>query len=280
MYKRLPLITLILLTIIGCSPSNSSNEFVARVGESYLLNSDVIAKLKYLPPNLDSTEAKSKIINQWISDELLYQEALRQDLNTREDIQRRLNESARSVLIDGIISEFNLEADNSITFSEIEEYYEAHSEQLLFFEPFVKIRYLTHHSRDTLMIAMQELTEDEASDSVFEEIVYRYSISPEAAIKITENYFLENALFVDNPVLNTLLRNTVAGSFPQIVEANSTYHLLQVLDRSPAGDIPELPWIEGFIQEQLQISQRRQNFSRNIHRLRLDAQYKDKIEIR
>jgi len=275
------LITLLLLSVLGCHQSNSTNEFVARVGESYLLHSDIIAKLEYLPAGLDTIEAKSQIIQQWIHDELLYQEALRQGLPDQQDIQKRLHESTRSVLIDGIISEFNKQSDNAISPTEIKQYYDANIERLHFFEPFVHIRYLSHPSQDTLMVAMESLLQQEAvTDSVFERIVLSYSQSPVEEIKMTQNYFLESSLFVNNPTMDALLRNTLAGSPPQIVEADSMYHLLQVMDRSPAGAIPELFWIEGFIREQLMISHRNQNYSRHVQRLRLDAQYNDRIEIR
>ncbi len=277
---RLGLITLLLLSVIGCRQSISTSEFVARVGDAYLHHSDLKEALEYLPHDLDSAHAKTQIINRWIGDELLYQEALRLDLSNRKDIQKRLNESARSVLIDGIISEFDKQADNTISFSDIQQYYLANMDHLNFFEPFVQIRYLSHRSQDTLILAMQQLTQGTVTDSIFEEIVRRYSRSPEKELKMAQNYFLETTLFVRNPEVSSFLKNTTAGSPPQIIEVDSIYHLIHVIDRRPSGVTPELSWVEGFIREQLMIRSRKQNYSQNVQRLRLDAEFNNKIEIK
>jgi len=279
MYWKLGIVIL-LFGMIGCHPPDSSNEFVARVGDAYLLESDVTASLEDFPVYVDTMATRANIIDQWISRELLYQEALRQELAERQEIQHRLRENTRTVLIDAMISEYNHHADDELSPEAIAQYYESYKEQLRFLGPFVSIQYLSHPIQDSLMTALQMLRQNSTSDSTFIALLHRFSLSPEDDLTWSENYYLENSLFLDLPELRRVLQATVAGSPPQVILADSVYHLLHVLDRSQPGAIPELPWIEGFIREQLGIRLRTQNYNRNIQRLRVEAEFRDEIEIR
>ncbi len=264
----------------GCQTRESPDGFVARVGDSYLLNSDIEASLLTLNAGVDSLEARKQIIDQWVNNELLYQEAIRLRLASRDHIRRRLDESARAVLTEGLISEYHDHADSEITSADIMTYYENNKEYLRFFEPFVRIRYLNHSSRDSLEVAMQLLNEETTDDSVFVSLISRFGDSPDELIKMTEDFQLETHLFHDQPELNNLLVQLTPGNLPVLVQLDSMYHLIQVLDRSPTGAVPELPWIEDFIREQLMIRNRKQNYLRSVQTLRVEAQFKEEIEIR
>ena len=280
MSTKVGIVALLLMSIAGCHQLDSTDKFVARVGDSYLLPSDIEAGLANLAAGFDTTKARSQIINQWINSELLYQEARRLRLSNKEDIQRRLDESERAVLIEGMISEYHSQADEEISQNDIEKYYERNKEHLRFFEPFVHIRYLNHPSRDSMEMAVQLMGQEPVSDSVFASLVERFSSSPDEHLRMTQNHFLETRLFLDQPELIDTLRNTEAGTPPQLILADSVYHLLQVIDRSAPNSIPELSWIEDFIREQLTIRFRKQNYTRSVQLLRLEAELRDEVEIR
>jgi len=270
----------LLLSIIGCHSPEPSNEFVARVGDSYLLQSDLDSNLEIVPNHVDSIQARDDVIDQWISRELLYQEALRQDLGDQQDIQRRLLENSRTILIDAMISEYNRHAENELTQDAIAQYYESYKVHFRFLGPFVRIRYLHHSIQDTLLTALEMLRQSSVNDSTFMVMLERFSSSPADDLQMNQNYLLENNLFLHLPELSSTLRSTAPGSLPQILLADSVYHLLHVIDRSPPDSIPELSWIEGFIREQLEIRLRTQHYNRNIQRLRVEAEFRDEIEIR
>ncbi len=270
----------LLISIVACETRDSPDEFVARVGDSYLLNSDVEASLVNLTANIDSSEARKQIIDQWVDNELLYQEARRLRLASKDHIKRRLDESARAVLIEGLISEYHDKADSEITSVDITTYYENNKEYLRFFEPFIRIRYLNHSNRDSLELAVQLLTRSADSDSVFVLLAERFSHSPEEHIKMSQRFLPETSLFHNQPKLNDLLINSEPGSPPKLIQVDSLFHLLQVMDRSPTGAIPELTWIEDFIREQLMIRSRKQNYIRSVQVLRVEAEFEEEIEIK
>ena len=55
---------------------------------------------------------------------------------------------------------------------------------------------------------------------------------------------------------------------------------MQVVDRVPAGTIPELPWVKDIVQQQLVIHIRKQNYARSVQALRAQAESGEDIEIR
>jgi len=280
MTTRIGIFTLLLIGIVSCRQLDSPDDFVARVGNSYLLSSDIEYSLVNLTTGIDPIQARNQIITQWINNELLYQEALRRDLSNKESIKYRLEESARSVLIEGMIAEYHNQSDQEISLADIANYYEQNQEHLRFFESFVHVRHLSNPDRDSMDLAMRLMSQNIVADSVFAALLERFSTAPDEQLRISQNYFLETRLFLNQPELSDLLQNTEAGSPPKLVLVDSLYHLLQVIDRSDHNSDPELPWIEEFIQEQLTIRLRKQHYTRSVKSLRVDAEFREEIEIR
>jgi hypothetical protein len=48
----------------------------------------------------------------------------------------------------------------------------------------------------------------------------------------------------------------------------------------PAGEVPELSWIEDEVRRQVEIQSRKQMVARHVQRLRNEAQARDELEIR
>ena len=165
----------------GCQRQTPPEGYVARVGDIYLMQDETHAALDNLPPRLDSTEARRQFIDQWVTNELLFQEALRLNLRTREDVQRRLEESERSVLIDALVSQLFEEETETPFPAEIRAYFERHKEQLRLREPFARVRYLFTTEADSAQIArsvLQQAPPPAASDSIWALLVSRFAEDP------------------------------------------------------------------------------------------------------
>ncbi|MGB1375861.1 MAG: peptidyl-prolyl cis-trans isomerase, partial [Rhodothermales bacterium] len=74
----------------GCTSSPEPASYVARVGNSLLTQGEVNALIQDRPVFLDSVDAVSQIVEQWVTNELLYQEALSRGLRGDPDVQRLL----------------------------------------------------------------------------------------------------------------------------------------------------------------------------------------------
>ena len=267
----------------GCQAKTSPESYVARVGEVYLMQDETHAALDNLPPRFDSTEARRQFIDQWVTNELLFQEALRLNIRTRQDVQRRLEESQRSVLIDALVSQLFEEEMEAPFPAEVRAYFERHKEQLRLREPFARVRYLFTTEADSARLArslLQQAPSAAASDSVWAQLVSRFAEDPELSLTLSGNYFPESRLFMDQPVLRQHLSQLRPGQLAPLIETNGHAHLLQLDDRVLAGTIPKLAWIEDQVRRQLTIDARKQMYERQVQRLRTEALSRDALVIR
>ena len=272
-----------LLLAAGCKQQTPPEGYVARVGEVYLMQDELNAALENLPPRLDSTEARRQFIDQWVTSELLFQEALRLNLRTREDVQRRLEESERSVLIDALVTQlFEEEVEDPIA-PEIRAYFELHKEQLRLREPYARVRYLFTTEPDSARLArrlLQQATTSATADSIWLLLVGRFAEDAGLSLTLSGNYFPESRLFLEQPMLHERLAQLRAGELAPLIETNGHSHLLQLDDRMPTGAIPELAWIEDQVRRQLTIDARKQMYDRQVQRLRTEALSRDALVIR
>ena len=217
MRNRLRACVLLLFATAACQQSDPPDDFVARVGDTYLSQADIDARLAGLTTGSDTSNTRHLIIDQWITDELLYQEAVRLQLSAREDIKERLNENARAVLIEALISEYQNQVTNEVPESEIVDYYERNKEHLRLLEPFVHIRYLVSPNLDSLRLARSILlqTPDSSADSVFSVLIDRFNLSSADQHSLNQNYLPEAKLFNNQPEVRALLQRTSEGMQPR-----------------------------------------------------------------
>ena len=264
-------------------PQTPPGAFVARVGDVYLTQEQIDAALENLPARLDSTEARRQFIDQWVTNELLYQEALQRNLRSREAVQRQLQESERSVLIDALVSELFAEERAAPNPAEIRAYYERHKEQLRLREPFVRVRYLATTRPDSARLAHSLLAEARTradEDSVWNSLATRFAEDAAVSLSLAQNYFPESRLFMEQPALHDALSRLAPGHVAPLIEANGHTHLLQLADRVAAEAIPEPGWIEDQIRRQLTMDARKQMYERQVQRLRTEALSRDALVIR
>src|SRR5690625_2798060 len=140
MRGRILLSLLAVLFVAGCGRSDPPQDFVARLGDRVLTQDELSNQLRSLSFTEDSLEARQQIIEQWLTNELLYREARRRGLRNNRDVQRLLADNERSVLVSTLISQMYDEMDEDVDEGELLAYYERSRERLLLREPFVQFR--------------------------------------------------------------------------------------------------------------------------------------------
>lgn len=271
-----------LMLLSACQKQLEPVAFVARVGDAYLMEEDLDAALGSLPVLLDSIEVRKQVIEQWVSRELLYQEALRRNLRSQETVRDRLQEGERAVLIDALVSLLYEESTEIPSMEEVRAYFELHKEHMLLREPFVRVRYLYGANRDSVQRAHQWLrqTPQEQADSVFLLLANRFSADATVSKSLSENYVPESHLFVGQPELREQLMRLQPGQLAPLIATDSHTHLLQLTDRVPTGELPELPWVEEQVRRQLTMDTRKQVYERQVQRLRMEALSREVLVIK
>ena len=273
------------LFLSGCAEETDSQNHVARVENRYLFEEDIERIMGGVAVTGDPSEMRRHIINQWLTTEVLYQEALRRGFAQNAEVQRRLDESERSVLVNSFIESFYRENSPSPSAEETRVYFEQHKEQLRLREPFVRVRYLraeTFEEAGQAQLSLRNASVAER-DSIWTIWANTLETGPSASDALftpisAYDHYPESRLFGNQP----LLRQTLAGLSDErtaaVIESDSSYHVLQLAQRIPTGSIPQQEWIQPELERQLILQNRKQLYARLVQRLRNEALAREALD--
>ncbi|MGB0649295.1 MAG: peptidyl-prolyl cis-trans isomerase [Rhodothermales bacterium] len=258
----------------GCTSSLEPASYVARVGNSLLTQGEVNALIQDRPVFLDSVDAVSQIVEQWVTNELLYQEALSRGLRGDPDVQRLLADNERSVLIDALVSRvLAAEMNDGPDESAIQTYYEQHREKLALREPFVRVRHLIYENQDSAEAARAGLQASLLSPVLPEGGRLASGLSDDA-------FYPERQMFAATPGLGEVVANLDIGDVHDVFEMDSTFHVVQLMDRLETGAVPSIDMVRREIRDRVAIDIRKQLYARQVERLRTRALAREELEVR
>ncbi|MDZ4700856.1 MAG: peptidyl-prolyl cis-trans isomerase [Rhodothermales bacterium] len=265
----------------GCADPEVVPDYAVRVGENYLTAEEMDASLTSLAVGLDSVEARKQIIEQWVTRELIAQEALRLGLQDDEEVLRLVAENERSVLVSALLSRYYRVEDNEPSEGDIESYYTQHVDLFALKEDYLRVRYLTaatavdaNRARDRL----RDATAIGQADSSWSDIARTWAQEYDGSMRLSENFFPQSRLF-PSATLREWVQRLEVDQIAPVVEENGRFHVLQLADRRLAGTTPQLPWIKDELRERLIIEARKQMVARQVQRLRNEALARQDLEI-
>jgi hypothetical protein len=266
----------------GCTSAPEPPEYVVRVYDQVLTRDELLTALQSLPPGLDSTESRRQIVEQWVANALLYQEAKRRGLRSDPQVLRLLRDSEQSVLVTALLGQFYDEAEDQPSRAELQAYFDRHREALRLREPFVRIRYLACASADSATLARQMMQRATigTADSVWAEVVERFAVDPEGSISLASTFWPESRLFLTEPVVRGALGQLRDGQLARVILADTTAHLLQLVERVPAGALPEISWVEDELRRRVLMQSRKQMHARQVQQLRNEALAREELDMR
>ncbi len=277
----LPCLAVLIGGLTGCESQEAPSSYVARVGDHHLTEDELERMLSDMGPTPDSTEARQQIIEQWVTQTLLYREALRLNLEQLDSVQRQLEEQRQSTLISTMTNRIYEEAEIAPSEEEVRTYFERHRDQLQLREPYVRVRYLSTTTSDDAAAVRQELLNQRSGlpDSTWTQIRQEYASEPATSHHISNHIMSEGRLLAQLPYGQSDLRALREGEIAPVIEQNRKYHVLQLVRRIPEGTDPELDWLEEDIRRRLRIRSRKQIYAREVQRLRTEARAEDELEL-
>lgn len=267
-------------SLIGCESQAPSTSYVARVGDHHLTHDELDRLLEGMGPTPDTSEARQQIIEQWVTQTLLYREALRMNLEQVDEVQHQLDEHRRSTLVSAMTDRIYEEAEIAPSEEEIQTYFERHREQLRLREPYVNVRYLSASTvEDAQTIRNELITRSSLPDSTWRQLIQEYAMDPAVARQISAHFMSEGRLFAQLPFLRDELDALQEGQVAPIVQENERYHVVQLVRQISEGTEPEVEWVEEEIRRRLRIRARKQMYAREVQRLRNEARANDELEL-
>ncbi|MDZ7693439.1 MAG: peptidyl-prolyl cis-trans isomerase [Balneolaceae bacterium] len=267
------------LSIVGCQQQETatqSNNHLAKVGTETLTIEEAVAQI---PDHMIKNDSLSSIYTfreDWVQRQLILQEARRLNIDQNEEIQHRLERMQQEVLIQGlkdyVLAEY--EQNLQITDEEARNYYQAHKNQLVLNEQYVRYRHMSTSTHSAAQSARQDLLRG----IEWPEVARMYANNPEASIQESEKFWPISMALVEYNIMNTMLQRIGISEISPIQRVNGEYHFVQLMETRPEGGHPDLDWLIGQIKEWLRLEKRRRHFNSYVKNLYLNAQSNNEIE--
>lgn len=272
-------VTVSAFVIVGCNSNgrDSDSTELARVGNEYLTLDEAVNEIPEFVLSQDSIKALSDYREKWIERQVILQEAERLQIAQSEEVLDRIlkaeEEILKQALKEAILQKFN--KDLKISDQEAQNYYQAHKDQFILNERFVKFRHIEASDLESARAARRDL----ARGIPWPEVARDYSTNPEAAIRSSEQYWPISIALADLDIMNDYLRRIGHTERSVIRRIGENYHFVQLMDSRAAGEHPDLNWLIEQIKEWLVLDKRNRHFSSYVKNLYLKAQSNNEITI-
>lgn len=275
------LLLAVLLAAGGCESEAPPSDYVARVGDEYLTQSE-LNEMMGTRVGLDTSQARKQIIEQWVTRTLLHQEALDRGLQDEPEVRERLQEQRRTVLVTALTNRLHEGLDTTPSQSDVRAYFERHRNQLRLREPYLRVRFLTTPSRNSAELVRERLAQVDTAvaDSVWRVLAQRHASVPDHAVQLSDRFYPESRILEELPTGQDVLPQLDDGAVAPVLATDSLFHVLQVVKRFPTGTDPKLAWVRSEIRRRLTVRARKQMYAREVQRLRNEAKARNALEIR
>jgi hypothetical protein len=255
----------LLLMGVGCQRQSSSHTPLARFDNTTLTAEDIHVRF-------DSSQGLSgaqlqQYVQRWLKDELLYREALARGLGNSKDIDARLEDVRRQLIINEFLEkEIYNEQTARATPDEVSAYYEAHKAEFVLRSDVVLISYVVFSERD----AANRFRNSVLRGTPWTNAVQQLLLSAQQAIRVLTKgdslYHTQASLLP--PDLWRVAASASPGqpSFP--IATMEGYYVLIVWQMGRQGQPANIHFVDGEIRNRLAIERRSQLYDSLVENLR------------
>ncbi len=247
----------------SCSGEKGQKPFIARVGTSELLEDDLVR---------DSVAGRTiptrEAVNEWIVNELLYQEAARRGLTTTDEYRRQVDAAKRRLAIVALLDqELYTSADTTLVndpaimqaFAATGPEYTLHEDVVLASYALFADREIANTFRTALLRgtswneALRQIQTDEKAASLLLQAA-------------TRQYFTQQTLFPQ--VLWKLTRSLGKDEVSFVLKVNEGFYVVKAYGVKRQGDVPDLEYVRNDVRQRLLLEERRARYDRLVADLR------------
>ncbi|RPI73640.1 MAG: peptidyl-prolyl cis-trans isomerase [Ignavibacteriales bacterium] len=246
--------TAVLLT--GCGEKPENKKFVARVNDSFLTQDDLD---EISDTSFKNNFYRSEIIRNWIDEELLYQEALNDGIIEDEDFNRIINNSRKKLAAAMLLKKVTDQYEFTYNDSDLEEFYQTNKDEF-------------KNKVDAFLMNIAEFSsEDKAIE--FRALVLENEWQNAVDSKKYEDLLnkKENVLLDENEIyplaVRSVLQELYSNELSIIINTDSSYVILQVIEKYPEGTIPPFNLIKTKIERRFVSFEKRKFINEYIKKL-------------
>lgn len=268
------------LILISSGCANNTEQFdsqpLAKVGKNILYFDEIKQTLPEYLITSDSATVVDNYIDQWVRNQVMYDEAIRLGLNANPIVKKRIESATRDILLSELRNQIQLNTvSESVTEEDVALFYTTNREMFVLNERHVKVRHLYSLDSESIVTARVQL----AAGVSWEEIVSTYAVDKEYSMQTDKKLIAVSQAFSGFPVLKSYLGVIGLNEVSPIAQESGYYHFIQIVEDRPTGDHPELPYVFDRIQEWLKLDRSRRAFKTYEQNLLVQAEANGEIVI-
>ena len=258
------LVGIVFSMFTGCSESSEPVPLIARVGEITLSK----AKLNDRMPAMGDAETRARrqeeFVENWVRQELLYQEALTLKLDENARIIDLVAQTRRDLLIASLLERKFGGHGIDLTEDDIKHYYNNHQEDFLRDAAEIKARHILLTSQRDANAHRQVILQHGGD---FETMAQEHSLDHGTSqLGGDLGYFTQE----QDPILWKACRQQGLNSLSKPQRTSYGYHLIQVLDRQDSGTVKKLEQVRELIVATIVRERQRSRVEELIDRLKTE----------
>ncbi len=242
---------------VACTEEKIDNRVVAKVGSSSLSEEELAVALG---SERNKNKYRDEFIRRWVETELLYQEALNENITSEDEYKVILEDSRKTIaaalLMNKLVENVELEIDDS----DAEEYFQSHSEEFaLASKAYVlnKAVFKDKSVAENFRYLMLEKGWDFAAKT----------FGNHEDIEITTNEFVTSR-DISSPSIKRYLENISEKEISVIFQIEGEkFVVLQLLKRYSMGEIPEFSIVKEDVIDRLKMIKRKDIYKEFIDNL-------------
>ncbi len=215
----------LLILLAGCG-KDSDSRVLARVNETKITGADLEREIDQLPFHsrtmLQSAEAQGRLLDEMVKRELLMQEAAKRKLASQPEIQARLEETRRNILLNALLTQ-EIRDKVKVEEPEVRSYFDKHRDELETSEI---------HLRQILLKDPQEAEQMHArllKKESFEDLARQFSQDKSSAPKGGDLGLVSRGQML--PELERVAFSMKPQEISAIIRTPKGYHILKLVER-------------------------------------------------
>lgn len=238
---------LIILSLLGCQRQfdpYSGGRVIAEVNGVKLTMEEIEDQIPTEYREYVSDYEKKAYAEEWIKNELLYQEAVTADFDTDPKIEARLRQITKQ-LVASAYAEEELKARSEVDSSEVRGFYESNLQNFARGEEEVRLSHIFVRETGVADSAYSALR----SGQDFGAVAWSLSEDKKSSLNGGDLGFFSSANL--DPSLSQVAFRLSVGSYSRPIESAYGYHIIKVTDRKGKGTVREFELVREDIHNQL-----------------------------
>lgn len=255
------LLSSIAILLNGCE--KRSEKVLAKVNDKVITLEEFNKRIGRLPEYYQEIVKgqKMKFLDDVISEELLYNEALKSKIDKDSETKEVIAEAKRKILVSRLIKD-RVDDKISISDEDIKKYYDEHSEELMLPE-----RWRASHILVDTLDEAKDIKEKLSQGASFEELAKEISKDATSEQGGDVGYFSKGQLI---PEFEQACFALNVGEISDIVKTKFGYHVIKLTERK-GPEVQEFSAIKELIKKELEREKRKQLFEELLGNLRKNA---------